>query len=217
MSRESAAQAVSDTLSDWIAEGDLLPGAKVGEELLAERLGVSRNTVREAFRLLAHDGLLVHQFNRGVFVADLGGADVMDIYRVRRIVQPSVVRRLRPHDTERLSALVAAVEEGEAAVRDGEWVRAGSANMRFHRHLVALAGSPRLDATMRRLMAELRLVFAVIEEPRALHQPFVRRNRELLRLMQAGEFERGADYLDSYLDDSEAFLLDAFIARERTA
>ena len=47
-------------------------------------LRVSRNTLREAFRLLSHEGLLVHELHRGVFVRELDEADLVDLYRLRQ-------------------------------------------------------------------------------------------------------------------------------------
>ncbi len=214
---QSAAHAVSAQLSEWITEGRYPPGTRLSEEALVRRLNVSRNTVREAFRLLAHDGLLVHEFNRGVFVPRVSSADVHDVYRVRRIIEPQVVRTLTRADRHRLAPLREAVVEAEAAVAAADWVQVGTGNMHFHRRLVALAGSHRLDVTMQRLMAELRLLFAVIDDPRSLYGPFVERNRALLGLLQECRFTEGGAYLEDYLADSEGRILAAFEAQSTSA
>lgn len=211
----STARTVSEHLSDLITEGRYAPGSRVSEEALVAQLGVSRNTVREAFRLLAHDGLLVHKFNRGVFVPRVSAEDVRDVYRLRRIVEPQVVRGLTPPDRHRLGRVREAVGQAREAAAAGDWTQAGTGNMHFHRRLVALAGSPRLDATMQRLMAELRLLFAVVADPRSLYEPFVERNKALLELLETGRFEDGAAYLEDYLTDSEGRILAAFEALDR--
>lgn len=210
MGQGSAVRTVSDQLSDLITEGGFPPGSKVSDAALALQLGVSRNTVREAFRLLAHEGLLIHEFNRGVFVPTLTSADVRDVYRLRVVIEPQVVRSLTPPDVHRLGRLRNAVRESQAASEELDWVRVGTGNMHFHRSLVSLAGSPRLDVTMRRLMAELRLVFAVIADPQSLYEPFVVRNADLLGMLEAGKFEEGASFLRDYLRDSEGQILAAF-------
>ena len=92
----------------------------------------------------------------------------------------------------------------------------GTANMRFHEHLVALAGNRRMDEIARRLLAELRLAFHVIASPQALHESYVARNRTLLDTLRKGRFEDAALELDTYLKDSEAELLAAHRTR-RTA
>jgi DNA-binding GntR family transcriptional regulator len=209
LDRSSTAERVADVLRRRITEGDLPPGTRLSEEQLVEVLRVSRNTLREAFRLLTHEGLLVHQLHRGVFVPELDEADLVDLYRLRRTVECDVVRSLEGLDAVRLRPLHDDVAAGESAAQRGDWVAVGTANMRFHRHLVALAGSRRIDEVAARLLAELRLAFHAVASPQRLHEPYVSRNRALLELLVAGDVERAAEELEEYLHDSQAELLDA--------
>ena len=171
-------------------------------------LGVSRNTLREAFRLLVHERLAVAEFNRGVLVRRLTGEDIVDLYRVRRLVECAAVRRAAAADPEAVETLRAAVADGEQAAADERWAEVGTANMRFHRAVVALAGSTRLDEFMRQVSAELRLAFHVMDNPRAFHEPYLRRNRELAALIEAGDGAGAERLLAGYLDDAERQLLD---------
>jgi DNA-binding GntR family transcriptional regulator len=212
--RSSSAERVADVLRRRITEGALPPGAQLSEELLKDALQVSRNTLREAFRLLTHEGLLVHRMHRGVFVPELTEADLVDLYRLRRVLECDVVRSLRDLDPARLEPLRTDVEAGAAAAAAGDWIAVGTANMWFHRHLVGLAGSSRLDELTGRLLAELRLLFHVIDTPQALHEPYVARNRGLVELLARGEYSKAADALHQYMLDSEAGLLAAFRARD---
>ncbi|TWD79952.1 DNA-binding GntR family transcriptional regulator [Kribbella amoyensis] len=211
--RSSSAERVADVLRRRITEGQLRPGTQLSEELLKEALQVSRNTLREAFRLLTHEGLLVHRMHRGVFVPDLTEDDLVDLYRLRRVLECDVVRGLTDLEPDRLDPLRADLEASRAAAGSGDWIAVGTANMRFHRHLVGLAGSTRIDEIIGRLLAELRLLFHVIATPQALHEPYIARNQALLELLEAGECERAADELHQYMLDSEARLLAAFRAR----
>lgn len=204
LDRSSTAERVADVLRRRVTEGDLPPGTRLSEDQLATVLRVSRNTLREAFRLLGHEGLLVHRLHRGVFVTELSDEDLVDIYRVRRAVECDVVRRLGEVSgpgTDPLRELRADVAAGEAAVARGDWPAVGTANMHFHQHLVALAGSRRLDETTARLLAELRLAFQGAA-PEQVHGPYVTRNRALLDLISAGRTEAAARMLEEYLDVS---------------
>lgn len=207
--RSSTSERVADVLRRRITEGDLPPGTRLSEEQISEVLRVSRNSLREAFRLLTHEGLLVHQLHRGVFVRELIETDLVDLYRLRRTIECDALRSLTDLDPAALQSLYGDVEAGESAAQRGDWVLVGTANMRFHGHLVALAGSPRTDQVAERLLAELRLAFHAVASPRLLHEPYVARNRELLDLLGAGEFEVAAGQLEVYLQDSLAELLDA--------
>lgn len=207
LSRSSTAERVADILRERIAEGFFTPGQRLSEEAIGTALGVSRNTLREAFRLLGHEGLLRHQLNRGVFVRVLSLEDVTDLYRVRRVIECSAVRRATP---DALGPLREAVEDGERAAAENRWRDVGTANLRFHQGITRLNGSQRLDDLMRQLLAELRLVFHVMRNPRSFHEPFVARNRELLELMAAGELDKAERELAAYFDDAEALLVEAY-------
>ncbi|GAA3051889.1 GntR family transcriptional regulator [Streptomyces roseofulvus] len=201
LGRTSTAERVADILRTRIAEGFFPPGTRLSEESIGGALGVSRNTLREAFRLLTHERLLVHELNRGVFVRVLAVDDVEDIYRTRRLVECAVVRGLG-HPPFPVDGLAAAVAEGEAAARAGDWHGVSTANIHFHRELVALARSARTDELMRGVLAELRLAFHVVDDPRALHEPYLVRNKEILDALRAGERAAAERLLARYLDDS---------------
>lgn len=217
LDRSSSAERAADVLRRSITEGALQPGAQLSEIELTEVLEVSRNTLREAFRLLTHEGLLVYKLHRGVFVPELDEHDVVDLYRLRRVLEVDVVRGLVDRDPElpsdRLEPMRDDVEAAEAAALAGRWPAAGTANMRFHRNLIGLADSARLNDITGRLLAELRLLFHVIATPRQLYEPYIARNRGILELLDERKYEQAADQLNTYLLDSEQGLLDAFKTR----
>jgi DNA-binding GntR family transcriptional regulator len=216
LGRASTAGRVADVLRTRITEGSLAPGTRLSEEDIGTALGVSRNTLREAFRLLGHERLLVHEFNRGVFVRRLTVDDVRDLYQVRRLLECGAVRRAaeRIFQDDRWAALLeparTAVEDGESAAGRGDWLDVGTANMRFHQAVAALAESPRVDEAMRHLLAELRLVFHVMAAPQDFHQAYLPHNRAILEQLTRRDFAGAEAALASYLDTAEAQLVAAF-------
>lgn len=208
LGRSSTAERVADILRERVSEGFFQPGQRLSEEFISEALGVSRNTLRESFRLLGHERLLEHRLNRGVFVRLPSVEDVSDLYRVRRVLEGAAVRRTP--SKEALDLIAEAVLDAERAAAQDDWQGVGTANIRFHQALVSLLGSPRIDEAMRQLLAELRLVFHVMENPRAFHEPFVDRNRTLLALIESEQHDKAAAYLDDYLDHAERLLIVAY-------
>jgi DNA-binding GntR family transcriptional regulator len=212
LGRTSTAERVADILRTRIAEGFFLPGVRLSEHDIGNALGVSRNTLREAFRLLTHERLLVHELNRGVFVRVLTVDDVVDLYRVRKVVECSGVRSVawRPADFARVAR---AVTEGDEAAQRQRWQDLGTANIHFHQALASLSGSPRLDEVMQGIFAELRLVFQVMADPRRFHERYLARNHEILERLETGDGEGAAKLLAVYLDDAERQLVDAYAER----
>ena len=208
----TTAERVADAVRDEVVEGRLRPGARLPEQALCTALGVSRNTVREALSQLVSERVLVREANRGVFVARPDRDAVRDVYRARRIVEPAAVRHGEAFTPARLAAVRAAVDEGVAAAAAAGWTGVASANQHFHRALVALAGSPRLDQQMALLLAEMRLVFHRMSGVREFHEPYLERNAEICALLEAGDRAGAADAVASYLDDAEAQLLAAYDA-----
>lgn len=208
LGRSSVAERVAATLRDRIIEGELPPGTRLSEESIGRALGVSRNTLREAFHLLGHERLVVHEFNRGVFVRSVDVADIRDLYRFRRLLEGAAIAAAAGSSPD-LQGLRDATAEGERAVAQRAWPALGSANMHFHRELGALAGSRRLDETMEQVLAEMRLVFSVMADPHAFHAPYLAENQTLLRLLEDERYEEARAALGHYLDIAEAQLLRA--------
>jgi DNA-binding GntR family transcriptional regulator len=199
-----------------IAEGFFLPGGRLSEQDIGNALGVSRNTLREAFRLLTHERLLAHELNRGVFVRIPSVEDVVDIYRVRKIIECAAVRgvRARPATFARIKEKV---DIGDEAARTGNWKDLGTANVWFHQELAALSGSERVNELVGRLTAELRLVFHIMAEPRRFHERYLPRNHEILDRIEAGDGPGAEQLLLKYLDDAEEQLVDAYADRAEAA
>jgi DNA-binding GntR family transcriptional regulator len=197
----AVATRVASELRLQIAEGALLPGTKLKEEALSEELGVSRNTVREAFAELASERLVVRQPNRGVFVASLEANDIHDVYAVRRAIEISAVRG--GGSAESIAAVRAAVEEGKRAAEAGDSEGLGSANAHFHRALVAMAGSERLNVIMSQVLAEMRLFFHKASIEGGFYQDYLADNDQICKALEAGDNDLAAKRLLAYLARSE--------------
>ncbi|MBH1936990.1 GntR family transcriptional regulator [Streptomyces sp. AV19] len=209
----STAQRVAAALRERIERGALPPGTRLSEEALGQDLGVSRNTLREAFRLLIHDSLVEHRLNRGVFVRVPGPDDVTDIYRVRDALETAGVRAAEHAPPALREAVTTAVTEAEWAADDGDWPKVATADLAFHRALAGLGASPRIDTAMDRLLAELRLAFHTMPSPRRFHEPFLVRNRAIEQLLVKGEYARAEAELTAYLDDARQLIVDTMLEK----
>jgi DNA-binding GntR family transcriptional regulator len=206
--RSSTAESAAEVLRSQIANGRLVPGAKLREEHVASALSISRNTVREAFRLLSHERLVDHTLHRGVFVRAVSAEDVRSMYLTRRLVEPLGIEAAlaAPAVVRHLGEVTESA--ADAASRE-DWVAVGTADIEFHRILMSACGSSHLSAMFDRLLAELRLAFLQMPQGQSLHEPYRHRNRHLVDLIEAHDGAAALSELDDYLVSAERTLLDA--------
>ncbi len=203
---------VADMVRQKIVQGEFVPGQKLSEAALSENLDISRNTLREVFRTLSKEGLLKHAPNRGVFVATPSIASIIDIYRVRRMIECQALAQAYPyHPAKKL--MRQAVDKAHACRDAQDWQGVGTANMDFHMALVEMADSERLNSFFSHLLVELRLAFGLLNDPEFLHAPYVGMNQRIMEMVEAGQLREAADALNDYLMNSERIVL-AVYARQ---
>ena len=139
----SMVEQTCDILRERIRTGEIPPGTRLRQEVLAEELGISRTPLREAMRLLAADGLVELEPNRGAIVTALRHDDQVAFWEARLALEPAAARLAaeRPSATG-IEAMRTAIAEQRSARADGEGF---AANRAFHLALVAAAGNPHLD------------------------------------------------------------------------
>lgn len=213
MKKQPVAQTLSVTIAEAIRNkitaGEITPGQRLSEATLSEELDISRNTLREVFRVLTQEGLLTYAPNKGVFVSVPDMAAIIDIYQVRRLIECDALTHAYP--------LHPAVQKMKQAVMDArehekyeDWVGVGTANMKFHTAIVELSDSERLIKLYRNVSAELRLAFGHLNDPKILYAPYINKNQSILELLDNGHNLDAANTLRSYLDLSERTLLAAY-------
>lgn len=197
---------VAAVLRSNISAGQFPPGTKFSEQKLSEALGVSRNTLREAFIVLAGESLVQRIPNRGVFVSAPGPDDVREIFRVRRMIEPAAVLwgDIPAKALENLEAIIVSARKARDT---GSAQGIADANQELHKSLVALSGSASLSQLMKKVLAAMRLVFHAMATTPDFHSHYVERNATLVEQIRAGKREAAAAELRRYLDEVEQELL----------
>jgi DNA-binding GntR family transcriptional regulator len=200
--RISVADQVASVLRQRILEGELRPGTPLQEVPLASSLGVSRNTMREATRILALEGLLRRSIHRGVAVSQLSLADVREIYQVRRMLEiPAVLAS--PARIDVLEELESALAGYEQAVRTRNWVQAVGFDLEFHSRLIRLHQNRRLEAFYQKVIGELRMGMVLVDRSHDDPGRLIPAHRKIFELLSVGELKQCATVLAQHLDDSE--------------
>jgi phosphonate utilization transcriptional regulator len=178
---------VQRELGRMIVDGELRAGSKLNEADIADRLGVSRGPVREAFRALEESGLVRLERNRGVFVREVSLAEADEIYELRSVLEEFVGRRLArtasPVAVRELRSRIAVMER--AAGRDDVDAYV-VANVEFHERLVELAGNAKLLDIYRRLVNQLRLYRQASLAQAGALPVSIREHRNIVETIAAG-------------------------------
>ena len=134
-----ASDRIADTLRAAILDGSYLPGTRIRQEDVAARSGASRIPVREAFRLLASEGLVTLVANTGAWVTRLSLDECVETYLIRERLEPLLLRASLPNLDEAAIGHLGRLTEAMAATGTGvaEFLRL---DREFH--LSSYAGAP---------------------------------------------------------------------------
>jgi DNA-binding GntR family transcriptional regulator len=204
--RVSIADQVAGILREKVLNGELRPGVPLQEIPLAESLGVSRNTMREAMRILSLEGLLKRRIHRGIAVSQLSLRDVQEIYQVRRVLEISAIHAAKAPFPELLRDLQAALSQYESAVQARDWVSAVTHDLTFHSLLIRFLANKRLESFYQKTIAELRMGMVLVDRKHDHPGILIPVHRRLYELLTAGKLKECAKILAQHLDDSESRL-----------
>jgi len=200
---------VHEELREAILEGELAPGRRLRAEELADRLRTSRTPVREAFGLLAREGLVELQPRRGACVRAFDVADLMDLYQVRQLIEPFAAHRaatrLDDAAITRMEDLCREAEErggaSEAAVNDQV-----ALNETFHGIVIDAADSPRLTVAMRAVSGIPRAFRAVFWRDDDQRSQSLFCHRELVKACRARRSELAEAVMRMHILGATEFL-----------
>jgi DNA-binding GntR family transcriptional regulator len=204
--RVSVADQVAGILRQRVLDGELRPGTSLPEIPLSASLGVSRNTMREAVRILCLEGLLKRNIHRGVTVSQLSLRDVQEIYHLRRMLEIAAVLSARRGRKEILEELRSLVDGYEKAVRSRDWNRAVSCDLQFHSTLIRFHDNRRLETFYQKVIGEVRMGMVLVDRTHDNPGGLIPVHRKIYQLLVAGKLKQCAAVLARHLDDSEARL-----------
>lgn len=150
--RKTSQSDVLARLRTDLVTGEFRPGDQIVQEALAEKYGVSRIPLREALKVLEAEGQVVHHPNRGHFVAELSIEDLIEVYRLRTLLEAEAIREAVPTLTDAdVAALTELVDDINDAAVAQDVLAMTAANRRFHFAIFDAARLPRLSRLLHQL------------------------------------------------------------------
>lgn len=135
----------ADRLEKLIVAGQLPPGQRINEVVLAREFGISRGPVREGLRHLASRGLVEFVANKGAYVRAIDAQAMLEIYDLRSVLTGHACKlAAERRSAEELKEFERRVKEMDACVKSRDVAQYYKLNIDFHDLLVAVAGGGRL-------------------------------------------------------------------------
>ena len=194
----SAVDAVCTALENDILNLHFAPGAKITESMLAERYGVSRNTVREAVAHLLAQGYLTKIANKGVYVRKFTATDVQEIFHLRSLLELEAVNLLAASG-QIPEVLYVILQQLESFDRVAQWDDYVRLDIQFHSALVAAADSPRLARLYETILTEVKLCIYQTRNFVTIPAGKDASHRQILSALQAKEYDTAANLLRQHI------------------
>lgn len=197
--RTTTAQQLADGLSERIMAGAFGPGDRLRESAIAAELGVARNTIREAVRILELTGLVRYEVNRGAVVIAPTPENVEALYTARERLEVAAVARIpRP---EQLNAITDAFDDLVKAAKTGDLNRIVDRDLAFHQAIVATLDSSRLDEFYASMTQELRFYLTVLSKEETPDE-VVAEHQVIVDAIRAGDRDRAVAEISAHIDTS---------------
>ncbi|MFJ3048045.1 GntR family transcriptional regulator [Herbaspirillum chlorophenolicum] len=198
--RQPATASIADALRDAILKGVLKGGEPLRQDAIAKQFVVSQVTVREAFRMLEHEGLVEVIPRRGAVVYLLSADDVDEITDLRATLEAKLLAAAIPlleeDDFSAAEAAIAALEQ----VQDIDSLITN--NLNFHQCLYAKAGMPRTVAILDRLRTSLEPYLRLLWSKTAYKQQSQDDHRAILELCRQRKSEEVQKLLRAHIEET---------------
>ena len=196
---------VTNAIREAILKGDLLPGQRINQVHIAEKLGTSRGPVREALGQLEEEGLIRNTPYKGAFVIEMTPTYLKEVFSIRRALEGFAIRqaieRATPEDLQELKETVAKMQ---LAATMSDLAHSSELDLRFHYLVCRSAHHSLLLQMWKSIEAALRLYLAhrhrvVYEDPRHI----IDTHPDILAAIEAADVEQATQLLDSHIREAE--------------
>ena len=201
MDNKSTGETAYEQLLDSIRSGIFLPGDRLREEDVGERLSISRTPVREALRRLEADGIIEHRPRLGAVVRKLSHNEVVELYEMRVVLERTAAEMAAKHGTEAefdtLDDLNARIAREKANPST-----AAAINQDFHRGLYLACRNRFLLEAARALNNSLLLLGPTTFTDEARVDVVIQQHQSIIDALRNGDAEAAGAAAEAHLNVS---------------
>jgi DNA-binding GntR family transcriptional regulator len=214
ITRRPLHEEATDRLRDLIVQGRLIAGARLNERLLTAQLGVSRTPLREAFKVLATEGLVELLPNRGAIVSEIDPVRLAETLAVMGALEALAGEFACVNASDgQINEIRSLHHEMLANHARGDLAGYFKFNQAIHLKIVKYSGNTVLHNTYRQLNANVRRARYMANLSQERWDAAVREHGEILEALGARDVVR----IKALLADHLAHKLSSVLADLRAA
>lgn len=191
---------IAESLRDSILDGTLAAGTKLAEEEIATRLGVSRVPLREAFRVLAGEGLVTIEPHRGVRVCQCSDAELLELFEVRAMFEAhaaAILATTRPLAT--LQELDTMISNMKLALKQSASQDYLILAERFHDTLVSQCGNRLLKKLYDQIRLNIRRYQSVMAQLPGSPKQSIKEHEQIVAAIRAGDSDTASAQASAHI------------------
>ena len=212
---KSMADQIADHIQRSIFEGRILPGDRLIENEIAKQLNVSRTPTREAFRILASQGLVEITSNRGVRVTVITQTDLADLFEMRLLLEQYCLRKFVRNATgTEIQDLEAVLQKMAKAVADNDNSAYLKHSVNFHAYYIDKCRNKRLISIFEILRNNIHCAQIFYMRKATARKESVEEHRAIWAAIKAGSIKKAETALSEHLEKSYTRMIQLIDPRE---
>ncbi|HLR80923.1 MAG TPA: GntR family transcriptional regulator [Bacillota bacterium] len=205
---QSLSELIANQIKKKIWNKELPLGERLIETELAQTFDVSRSTIREAFKILEMDGLIVRKARKGTYITTFTTKDVEEITELRMMIESRAFIHALPHmDDEDFQHLTTLTKQMKQTANQKNWNALFDLDMEFHRYVVNRSHHVRMIKIYNSLHAQIRTVLMHFDQLYASFHSLYKEHVDLLQALKT----KDPSMVQKSVNDHIAYVGEAFL------
>lgn len=202
---------VYEILLENITKRNFAPGSKLGEQYLADELGVSKTPVREALSRLERENLVNIYPNRGAFVVEITKEDIIEIYDLREVLEGLAARQTAEKiDSRGIERVANLIDSMGKSLENEDLQSYSSHDSKLHGILGQISGNERLQEMIQNLRYQARILMASSVQIPGRAEKSMEEHRQIFEALKSGNCSEAEQKVRQHTKNTKKTVLENY-------
>ncbi len=202
---------VYEILLENITKRNFAPGSKLGEQYLADQLGVSKTPVREALSRLEREDLVNIYPNRGAFVVEITREDIIEIYDLREVLEGLAARQTAEKiDSRGIKRFRDLINSMEDSLEEDDLEEYSSHDSKFHGLLGRISGNDRLKKMIKNLRYQARILMSSSVQIPGRAKESIQEHKQIFASLREGNCQEAEEKVRRHTKNTKDIVLEHY-------